>query len=144
MASIQAPDCCYSVPMERVPTDLSRVLAAHPAASAAWKSLTPLARHDFITWITSAKQADTRKRRVESIPSRLASGKRRPCCYAVVPMGLYKALGENAKAQAVWKGLDPMERRGYTGWVEAAPGAPERKRRITKACALLEAGKRRP
>ena len=30
----------------------------------------------------------------------LVSGKRRPCCYAIVPMNLYKALAANPKAKA--------------------------------------------
>src|ERR1700730_847504 len=87
----------------RVPTDLRKVLAASARAKAQWSDLTPIARRDFITWIESAKQPETRKRRVESIPSRLASGKRRPCCYALVPMNLYKAIGSLPKAKAQWK-----------------------------------------
>jgi hypothetical protein len=84
----------------RVPTDLRKVLAASARAKAQWSDLTPIARRDFISWIESAKQPETRKRRVESIPSRLASGKRRPCCYALVPVNLYKAIGSLPKAKA--------------------------------------------
>jgi uncharacterized protein YdeI (YjbR/CyaY-like superfamily) len=93
------------------PADLRKVLAASPLAKAQWEDLTPIARHDFVTWIESAKQPET----LESVPSRLASGKRRPCCYAVVPMILYTALNVYPKAKAQWKQLSPDERRDFIG-----------------------------
>lgn len=130
--------------MERVPADLHKVLAAAPKAAALWKALTPIARRDFISWIELAKQPETRARRVESVPSRLASGKRRPCCYALVPMHLYKELGVNPKAKAVWSSLSPDERRDFVAWIDAAKEKEERGVRIVKACGMLAAGKRRP
>src|SRR4029450_3013749 len=92
-------------PEPTVPADLRKVFAAAPKATAQWSDLTPLARKDFIMWIDAAKQSETRKRRIESIPSRLASGKRRPCCFAIVPINLHKALagapeGEGSVEQA--------------------------------------------
>jgi len=71
-------------PEPMVPADLRKVFAAAPKEKAQWSDLTPLARKDFIMWIDSAKRSETRKRRIESIPSRLASGKRRPCCFAIL------------------------------------------------------------
>lgn len=130
--------------MERVPIDLQKVLTAAPKAKAQWQDLTPLARRDFVSWIESAKQAETRKRRVESLPSRLASGKRRPCCYALVPMSLYKALGSNPKAKAEWKTLTPDARRDFVEWIDSVKGSQERGVRVVKVCAMLAAGKRRP
>jgi uncharacterized protein YdeI (YjbR/CyaY-like superfamily) len=127
-----------------VPTDLRKALAAAPSVDARWKDLTPLARRDFIGWIDSAKQPETRKRRIETLGSRLAAGKRRPCCYAIVPMNLYKALGANAKAKAQWKNLSPIERRDFASWVDSAKDPETRKRRTEKACVILAAGKRRP
>ena len=58
-----------------VPSDLHKVLAASPKAKAQWDDLTPIARRDFISWINSAKQQETRKRRVDSVPSRTRIGK---------------------------------------------------------------------
>ena len=55
-----------------MPADLRKVLAAAPKAKAQWNDLTPLARQDFIMWIDSAKQPATRKRRIETVPSKLA------------------------------------------------------------------------
>ena len=68
-------------PEPRVPVDLRQALAAAPAARAVWSELTPAARHDWILWITTAKQAATRARRVAGACDRLAGGKRRVCCF---------------------------------------------------------------
>ena len=128
----------------RVPTDLRKVLAASARAKAQWSDLTPIARRDFISWIESAKQPETRKRRVESIPSRLASGKRRPCCYALVPMNLYKAIGSLPKAKAQWKDLTANERRDFVDWIDSAKESDMRTQRIEKVCVMLLSGKPHP
>jgi uncharacterized protein YdeI (YjbR/CyaY-like superfamily) len=130
--------------MEKVPSDLNKVLNSNPLAKAKWDDLTPIARRDFMSWIASAKQPETRKRRVESIPSRLESGKRRPCCYAIVPMNFYKALGGTPKAKAQWSTLTPDERRDFVDWVGGAKGSDEKRQRVEKACLMLESGKRHP
>lgn len=124
--------------------DLQKTLAATPSVMALWRGLTPIARRDFVSWIESAKQPETRRHRVESLPSRLTSGKRRPCCYALVPMNLYKALGASPKAKAQWKGLTPDERRDFVSWIDSAKESEARSRRIEKACLMLASGKRRP
>lgn len=74
----------------------------------------------------------------------LKAGKRRPCCYAVVPMGLYSALGNDAKAKVQWKSLTSAQRRDFTDWVAEAKEKEANKRRIQAACDMLSAGKRHP
>jgi len=65
-----------------VPPDLKKALAAAaPKARTLWSDITPNARRDWIHWITSAKQADTRARRIKNACSMLAAGKRRVCCF---------------------------------------------------------------
>jgi len=130
--------------MEKIPLDLKKTLALHPKAKALWDNLTPIGRRDFLSWIDSAKQAKTRARRVESIPSRLLSGKRRPCCYAVVPMNLYTALNASPKAKAAWKEFTPDARRDLIGWIEEAKDKAVHRERIAKACVMLALGKRHP
>ena len=69
-------------PEPQVPANLRKALvAAAPKARAVWQDITPMARRDWIHWITSAKQAETRERRLQTACSMLASGKRRPCCF---------------------------------------------------------------
>jgi uncharacterized protein YdeI (YjbR/CyaY-like superfamily) len=128
----------------RMPMDLRKVLAAAPMAKARWSDLTPIARRDFITWIVSAKQSETRKRRIEKACAMLAAGKRRPCCYSIVSFNLYKALAAAPMAKAQWSDLTPVERRDFIGWMDSAKQPETHKRRIEKACAMLAARKRRP
>lgn len=131
-------------PVVKVPTDLRKALMAAPKVAALWKDLTPIARRDFISWIESAKQLETRERRVKVACSKIASGKRHPCCYALVPMKLYQALGASPKAKAQWSSLTPDERRDFVDWIESAKEFEIHKHRIEKACAMLADGKRRP
>ena len=65
----------------RVPADLRKALAAAPKARALWSDITPIARRDWIQWITSAKRPETRARRVDNACAMLAAGKRRVCCF---------------------------------------------------------------
>ncbi len=69
-------------PEPEVPADLRKALAAAtPEVRALWWDITPIARRDWIHWITSAKQVETRARRIKNACSMLAAGKRRPCCF---------------------------------------------------------------
>ena len=69
-------------PEPKVPVDVRKALAvAAPKARALWSDITPNARRDWIHWITSAKQAETRTRRIKNACSMLAAGKRRVCCF---------------------------------------------------------------
>lgn len=136
---------CFNVlNMEKIPSDLEKALKANLRAKAKWESLTPIGRRDFISWIESAKQLETRKRRINVTRSKLLSGQRRPCCYAIVPMDLYKALNANPKARDKWKNLTPDKRRDFIDWIDSAKDAEAKKLRINKSCIMLVAGKQRP
>ena len=128
----------------RVPADLRKALAATPVAKAQWSDLTSIARRDFISWIDSAKQPETFRRRIQKACSMLAAGKRRPCCYSIVSFNLYTALAATPMAKAQWSDLTPIERRDFISWMNSAKQPEAHKRRIEKACVMLAAGKRRP
>lgn len=68
-------------PEPSLPADLRKALAANPVAKAQWSDITPVARRDWIHWITSGKKDETRDRRIVSACDMLASGKRRACCF---------------------------------------------------------------
>ena len=68
-------------PEPRVPVDLRKALADAPEARAVWSNITPTARRDWIAWITSAKQSETRARRIDNACEMLSAGKRRVCCF---------------------------------------------------------------
>ncbi len=79
-------------PEPHVPADLKMALTADPKARKLWTNLTPKARRDWIHWIASAKQSETRTRRIDVTCSKLASGKRRPCCFNYLcPVENYEA-----------------------------------------------------
>lgn len=68
--------------VHKLPDDLRKSLASSPKALAAWEDITPLARNEWICWVTSGKKSETRDIRIEKALSKLNSGMRRPCCWA--------------------------------------------------------------
>lgn len=68
-------------PEPKLPTDLKNALEATPQTHTLWRAITPMARWDWIRWIGSTKQPETRRRRIEKAVAMLKSGKRRPCCF---------------------------------------------------------------
>ncbi len=68
-----------------IPPDLQKAFAANPKAKAAWVNITPLARNEWICWVTSGKKVETRTIRIEKAISKLKGGMRRPCCWAGCP-----------------------------------------------------------
>jgi hypothetical protein len=68
-------------PEPTVPADLRKALVVAPKARKLWSDITTVARRDWVHWITSAKQPETRARRIKNACSMLAAGKRRVCCF---------------------------------------------------------------
>jgi uncharacterized protein YdeI (YjbR/CyaY-like superfamily) len=68
-----------------VPADLRKILTTITPALATWSDITPLARNEWICWVTSAKKDETRERRLRILKENLSKGKRRPCCWAGCP-----------------------------------------------------------
>ena len=64
-----------------LPEDLGTALRADARTLELWESLTPLGRNEFICWVTDAKKAETRARRIRRTREELEEGKRRPCCW---------------------------------------------------------------
>lgn len=68
-------------PEPAVPDDLRAALQASPKARETWNDITPVARRDWIHWITSGKKAQTRVNRIAVACDKLAAGSRRACCF---------------------------------------------------------------
>ena len=68
-------------PEPKVPADLAEAIASDPQARRLWMDITPVARWDWIRWIGSTKNPDTRTIRIEKTLSKLMSGKRAACCF---------------------------------------------------------------
>src|SRR4030095_11773480 len=67
--------------VHKLPTDLRKALISDTAALAIWEGLTPLARNEWICWVTFVKKDETRKEHVQRTVSELKEGMRRPCCW---------------------------------------------------------------
>lgn len=65
----------------KIPADLREALTSDPKALSLWESLTPLARNEWICWITFVKKDETRREHVKRTISELKEGMRRPCCW---------------------------------------------------------------
>lgn len=87
----EEPEC-------RMPGDLREALATAPPARALWSEITPLARRDWILWISSARRPETRQGRIEKACSMLAAGKRRVCCFG----GLQWLVKDHPDAGGTW------------------------------------------
>jgi hypothetical protein len=95
----------------RVPMNLRKALAAAPLAQALWADITPMARRDWILWTSSAKQLETRRRRIEKACAMLASGKRRVCCFG----GINWLMKNHGASGGKWLPLpkrEPAARKG--------------------------------
>lgn len=67
--------------VHKLPIDLQKALSSNPKSVLAWEDLTPLARNEWICWVTFVKRQETRKDHVKRTVSELKQGKRRPCCW---------------------------------------------------------------
>jgi len=63
-----------------VPPDLSSSLES-TELQIQWDQLTTKARWEWIRWIRFTNNPSTRQKRIETLCSKLHSGKRRPCCF---------------------------------------------------------------
>lgn len=68
-----------------LPQDIKKMLSSDAAALATWQDITPIARNEWICWISSAKKDETRTRRIAIARENLGEGKRRPCCWPGCP-----------------------------------------------------------
>ena len=62
--------------------DWQKALTSNAKVLQLWHEITPLARNEWICWVTEAKKQETRDRRIQVGISKLKSGMRRPCCWA--------------------------------------------------------------
>lgn len=68
-----------------MPADLKKALSSSPKATSAWETITPLARNEWICWVTIVKKKETRQQHLTRAIEDLSKGKRRPCCWPGCP-----------------------------------------------------------
>jgi hypothetical protein len=67
--------------VHKITDDIKKVIISSDKAFVLWESLTPLARNEWICWVTSVKKEETRADHVKRLVIELNEGKRRPCCW---------------------------------------------------------------
>lgn len=67
-------------PSPEIPEDLLRELQSNNLL-AVWDSLTVKAKWEWLRWVRSTPQVQTRIKRVRTACDKLGKGMRRPCCY---------------------------------------------------------------
>ena len=68
-----------------VPKDLRTLLQSNADLLEIWNGLTPLARNEWICWVTIVKKDETRAEHLKRLCEDLRKGKRRPCCWPGCP-----------------------------------------------------------
>ena len=84
--------------VHKIPADLREALTSDPQALAIWEGLTPLARNEWICWVTFVKKDETRKEHVKRTASELKEGMRRPCCWLGCIHRTDKAISPSVQA----------------------------------------------
>jgi uncharacterized protein YdeI (YjbR/CyaY-like superfamily) len=69
----------------QVPKDLNEVLNSNPELLGKWNDLTPLARNEWICWVTIVKKQETRSEHIDRLSEEVLQGKKRPCCWPGCP-----------------------------------------------------------
>jgi uncharacterized protein YdeI (YjbR/CyaY-like superfamily) len=68
-----------------VPKDVRAALLQTPQVLEIWNTLTPLARNEWICYVTIVKKTETRVAHIARLESDLRKGKKRPCCWPGCP-----------------------------------------------------------
>jgi len=68
-------------PEPKIPSDVQKGIVDNPETKNLWKRVTPMARWEWLRWISSTNNPGTRKKRIEVSCSKLLNGLRRPCCF---------------------------------------------------------------
>ncbi len=67
--------------VHNVPEDLKNALLGDVVSLGLWNELTPLARNEWICWVTLVKKEETRAHHIKRLVNEIKEGKRRPCCW---------------------------------------------------------------
>lgn len=71
--------------VHKVPTDMQKVFKSSKPINELWQDITPLAKNEWVCWVTSAKKVETREKRIQVMQDKLLKGMRRPCCWEGCP-----------------------------------------------------------
>lgn len=64
-----------------LPKDFAEAIESNEKVLKLWQDITPLARNEWICWVTSGAKAETRTKRIKVGLDKMKRGERRPCCW---------------------------------------------------------------
>jgi uncharacterized protein YdeI (YjbR/CyaY-like superfamily) len=71
--------------LHELPKDIETVLLNDEELLKKWNNLTPIARNEWICWVTIPKKQETRDDHIERLKVELIEGKKTPCCWPGCP-----------------------------------------------------------
>ncbi|GAB4148871.1 MAG: hypothetical protein OHK0017_12030 [Patescibacteria group bacterium] len=71
--------------LHELPDDIAKALNSNVLVLEKWNSLTPLARNEWICWVTIVKQQKTRDEHISRLLEEVGEGEKRPCCWPGCP-----------------------------------------------------------
>ncbi len=69
----------------RLPQDMKAMIEGSRCLKEKWEELTPLARNEWICWVTIVKKAETRKEHLDRFKEEVLADQKRPCCWPGCP-----------------------------------------------------------
>lgn len=84
--------------VHKLTDDIREALSADTKALVAWEDITPLARNEWICWVTFVKKEETRSEHVTRLVTELKEGMRRPCCWLGCPHRTDKKVSPSVQA----------------------------------------------
>lgn len=71
--------------LHEVPTEIEELLLSNNNLLNKWNELTPIARNEWICWVTIVKKEETKKEHLRRLWEDLLKWKKRPCCWPWCP-----------------------------------------------------------
>lgn len=71
--------------IHQLPQNLKSVLSSNKNLPEIWNNLTPLARNEWICFVSMPKKEETVLKRLERTKEDVLKGKKRPCCWPGCP-----------------------------------------------------------
>lgn len=68
-------------PEPEIPADVQKGIVRNPETIALWARVTPMSRWEWLRWIGSTANPETRAKRIVVSVDKLKKGLRRPCCF---------------------------------------------------------------
>lgn len=71
--------------IHRIPKELKSLLLSNKQLLLKWNNLTPIARNEWICWVTIVKKQDTKMNHLKRLEEEIMKDVKRPCCWAGCP-----------------------------------------------------------